>query len=104
MVACEMSSSRAHRSEVVNGMPSSAACTIRSRTGCSSSSEVCTGSILAHLIPLSIVTITPPPMGHLADVDGRRLWMDRAGAGSPAVVFVPGAGSVALDFLLVHQR
>jgi pimeloyl-ACP methyl ester carboxylesterase len=43
-------------------------------------------------------------MGHLADVDGRRLWMDRAGAGRPAVVFAPGAGSVALDFLLVHQR
>jgi pimeloyl-ACP methyl ester carboxylesterase len=48
--------------------------------------------------------MTYPPMGHLADVDGRRLWMDRAGAGRPTVVFLPGAGSVALDFLLVHQR
>src|SRR5919112_720052 len=104
MVACETSSSRAQRSEVVKGMPSSAACTIRSRTGWSSSSEVCIGSTLAHLIPLSIVTIIVPPMGHLADVEGRRLWMDQAGAGRPAVVFAPGAGSVALDFLLVHQR
>jgi pimeloyl-ACP methyl ester carboxylesterase len=40
----------------------------------------------------------------MVDVAGRRLWMDRAGPGRPAVVFAPGAGSVALDFLLVHQR
>jgi pimeloyl-ACP methyl ester carboxylesterase len=45
-----------------------------------------------------------PPLGHLADVGGRRLWIDRAGAGRPAVVSVPGAGGIALDFLLVHQR
>jgi pimeloyl-ACP methyl ester carboxylesterase len=57
------------------------------------------------LIPLSIMRIiTSPPIGHMVDVDGRRFWMDRAGEGRPAVVFAPGAGSVALDFLLVHQR
>jgi pimeloyl-ACP methyl ester carboxylesterase len=30
--------------------------------------------------------------------------MERAGSGQPAVVFVPGAGSVGLDFLLVHEQ
>jgi pimeloyl-ACP methyl ester carboxylesterase len=30
--------------------------------------------------------------------------MDRSGAGEPAAVFVPGAGSVGLDFLLAHQQ
>ena len=30
--------------------------------------------------------------------------MDRSGDGKPAVVFVPGAGSVGLDFLLVHEQ
>jgi pimeloyl-ACP methyl ester carboxylesterase len=30
--------------------------------------------------------------------------MDRAGSAGPVVVFAPGAGSVALDFLLVHER
>lgn len=30
--------------------------------------------------------------------------MDQSGAGTPAVVFVPGAGSFGMDFLLVHER
>ena len=30
--------------------------------------------------------------------------MDHSGDGEPAVVFVPGAGSVGLDFLLVHEQ
>jgi pimeloyl-ACP methyl ester carboxylesterase len=30
--------------------------------------------------------------------------MDLSGHGEPAVVFVPGAGSVGLDFLLVHEQ
>jgi pimeloyl-ACP methyl ester carboxylesterase len=37
-------------------------------------------------------------------VGKRKLWMHRSGAGEPATVFVPGAGSVGLDFLLVHEQ
>ncbi|HVD53617.1 MAG TPA: alpha/beta hydrolase [Propionibacteriaceae bacterium] len=43
-------------------------------------------------------------VGHHVPVRGRKLWMDRSGDGKPAVVFVPGAGSVGLDFLLVHEQ
>jgi pimeloyl-ACP methyl ester carboxylesterase len=43
-------------------------------------------------------------LGHRIDVDGKRLWTHRSGAGDPAVVFVPGGGSVGLDFLLAHER
>jgi pimeloyl-ACP methyl ester carboxylesterase len=49
-------------------------------------------------------TTTLPPIGQRIDIDGRQLWMDQSGAGGPAVVFVPGAGSVGMDFLLVHDR
>lgn len=45
-----------------------------------------------------------PPVGHRVDVVGRKLWIHRSGSGGPAVVFVPGAGSFGLDFLLVHER
>ena len=51
-----------------------------------------------------MITVSLPPSGHHIEIDGRQLWTDMAGAGSPAVVFAPGAGSFALDFLLVHQR
>jgi pimeloyl-ACP methyl ester carboxylesterase len=40
----------------------------------------------------------------MVEIDGRQLWADVAGTGAPAVVFVPGAGSFGLDFLLVHQQ
>jgi pimeloyl-ACP methyl ester carboxylesterase len=50
-----------------------------------------------------MTTVKLPAVGHLAQFGGRRLWTATAGAGSPAVVFVPGAGSFALDFLLVHE-
>jgi pimeloyl-ACP methyl ester carboxylesterase len=43
-------------------------------------------------------------IGHQVAVDGRKLWMERSGDGEPAVVFLPGAGSVGLDFLLVHEQ
>jgi hypothetical protein len=39
----------------------------------------------------------PPPLGRRYDADGRRLWLHRAGAGGPAVVFLPGASAVGLD-------
>jgi pimeloyl-ACP methyl ester carboxylesterase len=45
-----------------------------------------------------------PVIGDLVQLAARRLWMARAGTGAPAVVFVPGAGSFGLDFLLVHRR
>ena len=34
-------------------------------------------------------------------VDGRRLFAHRAGSGGPAIVFLPGAGAVGLDFFNV---
>jgi pimeloyl-ACP methyl ester carboxylesterase len=49
-------------------------------------------------------TVNLPPLGDLVEVDGHRLWGLRSGSGGPAVVFVPGAGSFGLDFLLVHER
>ena len=45
-----------------------------------------------------------PPIGQRIEIDGRQLWIHQSGSGAPAVVFVPGAGSIGLDFLLVHQR
>lgn len=49
-------------------------------------------------------TVDLPSLGHLVDVNGRRLWTHRSGSGGPTVVFAPGAGSFALDFLLAHER
>lgn len=48
--------------------------------------------------------VTDLPLGARVDVDGRRLWTQRSGTGSPTVAFIPGAGSFGLDFLLVHER
>ncbi|HTX48189.1 MAG TPA: alpha/beta hydrolase [Caulobacteraceae bacterium] len=45
-----------------------------------------------------------PPSGNLYAVEGRRLALCRAGEGGPAVVFLPGAGLIGLDFLNVHQE
>jgi pimeloyl-ACP methyl ester carboxylesterase len=45
----------------------------------------------------------PPPIGHTYDVDGRRLSLHRSGSGGPAVVFLPGAGLIGLDYLNVHE-
>jgi pimeloyl-ACP methyl ester carboxylesterase len=43
------------------------------------------------------------PLGDTVEVAGARLWTHRSDAGAPAVVFLPGAGSVGLDHLLVHE-
>jgi pimeloyl-ACP methyl ester carboxylesterase len=51
-----------------------------------------------------MTTIGGVDLGHRLEVDGRQLWTHRSGAGRPAVVFVPGGGSVGLDFLLAHER
>jgi pimeloyl-ACP methyl ester carboxylesterase len=45
-----------------------------------------------------------PPLGHYYDVGGRQLLLHRSGSGSPAVVFLPGAGAVGLDYLNVQAR
>ncbi|CCH32849.1 alpha/beta hydrolase [Actinosynnema sp. NPDC047251] len=45
-----------------------------------------------------------PSLGRHVDVDGHRLWIHRSGTGGPAVVFLPGAGAMGLDYLLAHDR
>ncbi|GAA4620888.1 alpha/beta hydrolase [Actinoallomurus vinaceus] len=45
-----------------------------------------------------------PPLGRLYDVGGRRLMLHRSGSGGPAVVFLPGAGLVGLDYVNTHDR
>jgi len=42
-------------------------------------------------------------MGRLYDVGGRGLSLHRSGAGGPAVVFLPGAGLIGLDYLNIHE-
>ncbi|WP_432844615.1 alpha/beta fold hydrolase [Amycolatopsis sp. CA-161197] len=44
------------------------------------------------------------PLGEHYEIAGRRLLLHRSGAGGPAVVFLPGAGLMAYDFLNVQQR
>ncbi|MFF7650314.1 alpha/beta fold hydrolase [Streptomyces sp. NPDC007983] len=45
-----------------------------------------------------------PPIGEFQEIDGRRLFVQRSGSGGPAVVFLPGAGAVGLDYLGVQQQ
>ncbi|MEV3926853.1 alpha/beta fold hydrolase [Actinomadura coerulea] len=45
-----------------------------------------------------------PPLGHLYAAAGRKLMLHRSGTEGPAVVFLPGAGQVGLDYLNVHDR
>jgi pimeloyl-ACP methyl ester carboxylesterase len=45
-----------------------------------------------------------PPLGRYYEVAGRRLLLHRSGRGSPAVVFLPGGGTVGLDYLNVQER
>lgn len=45
-----------------------------------------------------------PPIGRFCRVEGRRLWLHRSGTARPAVVFLPGASAVGLDYLNVHNR
>ncbi|TCC43792.1 alpha/beta hydrolase [Kribbella capetownensis] len=44
-----------------------------------------------------------PPIGGFQEVDGRRVFVHRLGSGGPAVVFLPGAGAVGLDYFAVQQ-
>jgi pimeloyl-ACP methyl ester carboxylesterase len=45
-----------------------------------------------------------PPIGRLYTIGGRRLALHRSGSGDPAVVFLPGAGMIGLDFLNIHDQ
>ena len=45
-----------------------------------------------------------PPVGHLYEVEGRRLLLHQSGTGGPAVVFAPGAGCIGLDYLNIHDQ
>ncbi|MGX1810103.1 alpha/beta fold hydrolase [Nocardia sp. NPDC055321] len=45
-----------------------------------------------------------PPIGGFRMIDGRRVFVHRAGSGGPAVVFFPGASAVGLDYFGVQQR
>ena len=46
----------------------------------------------------------PPPLGRYYEVEGRRLLLHRSGSGSPAVVILPGGGTVGLDYLNIQER
>lgn len=43
------------------------------------------------------------PIGSFYNVEGRRLLLDYSGTGSPAVVIIPAAGMVGLDYLNIHR-
>lgn len=43
------------------------------------------------------------PLGRYFDVGSRKLLLHRSGRGSPAVVFLPGGGTVGLDYLNVQD-
>ncbi|WP_407555296.1 alpha/beta hydrolase [Streptomyces sp. Pv4-95] len=45
-----------------------------------------------------------PPIGEFQEIDGRRIFVHRSGSGGPAVVFLPGAGAVGLDYFGVQQQ
>jgi len=45
-----------------------------------------------------------PPVGEFQEIDGRGVFVHRLGSGGPAVVFLPGASAVGLDYFGVQQR
>ncbi|MFE6050575.1 alpha/beta fold hydrolase [Kitasatospora sp. NPDC056446] len=51
-------------------------------------------------------TGTPPavPVGGFQEVDGRRLYVHRCGDDGPAVVFLPGASAIGLDYYGVQRE
>src|SRR3954454_17108697 len=46
---------------------------------------------------------SPAPVGDFQEIDGRRVFVHRVGSGGPAVVFLPGASAVGLDYFGVQQ-
>lgn len=45
-----------------------------------------------------------PPVGGFEEIDGTRVFAHRSGSGGPAVVFLPGASAVGLDYFVVQQQ
>ncbi|MEW2581481.1 alpha/beta fold hydrolase [Streptomyces syringium] len=45
-----------------------------------------------------------PPVGGFQEIDGRRVFVHRSGSEGPAVVFLPGASAVGLDYFGVQQE
>ncbi|MFJ8750444.1 alpha/beta fold hydrolase [Streptomyces sp. NPDC102441] len=45
-----------------------------------------------------------PPVGEFQEIEGRSVYVHRSGSGGPAVVFLPGASAVGLDYLGVQQE
>ncbi len=45
-----------------------------------------------------------PPVGGYQEIEGRRVHVLRSGSGGPAVVFLPGASAVGLDYFGVQQQ
>ncbi|WP_067839867.1 alpha/beta fold hydrolase [Nocardia lijiangensis] len=45
-----------------------------------------------------------PPVGGFQEIDGRSIFVHRSGSGGPAVVFLPGASAVGLDYFGVQQQ
>ena len=50
------------------------------------------------------VTNGTPPLGRYYEVEGRRLFVHRSGSGEPPVVFLAGAGTVGLDYLIAQEK
>ncbi|MFI7131616.1 alpha/beta fold hydrolase [Nonomuraea sp. NPDC050153] len=50
-----------------------------------------------------MATSLNPPVGRYYEVQGRRLFLHKSGSGGPAVVFLPGASAVGLDYLNLHE-
>ncbi|MFF4925401.1 alpha/beta fold hydrolase [Kitasatospora sp. NPDC001261] len=44
-----------------------------------------------------------PPVGGFQEIDGRRLYLHRQGTGGPAVILLPGASAIGLDYFGVQQ-
>ncbi|MEU2510792.1 alpha/beta fold hydrolase [Streptomyces syringium] len=44
------------------------------------------------------------PVGGFQESDGRRIFVHRSGSGGPAVVFLPGASAVGMDYFGVQQE
>jgi len=47
---------------------------------------------------------TGPPFGQFFEIGGRRIWLHQSGSGGPAVIFLPGGGTVGLDYWNVQAR
>ncbi|GLZ81308.1 hypothetical protein Afil01_61150 [Actinorhabdospora filicis] len=45
-----------------------------------------------------------PPLGAFAEIDGRRVFVHREGEGGPAVVFLPGASAIGLNYYGLQRR